>query len=168
MPWHLTTVRTCAWLCPKALRSCFVAFFHCTCKVSVLENYSNFSKAFLLSSQSLPIITCHFLWSPELRWNLFILYVFVSGGVWVKGLWIRKGKSLLQTLLSYCQATLLYVVSDTILYFREMKLFMYLWICFIFICCFFVCLNPGYQFRCGAAEHLDLTCVFCVHLVNLQ
>lgn len=52
------------------------------------------------------------------------------------------------TAVSYCQATLLYVDSDTIHYFREMKLFMYLFICLIFMCCCFVRLSPD---SCGAA-----------------
>lgn len=57
-----TTVRTCAWLRPKAHWVCFVAFFFlfppCTGKVSIL--HTNFSNTFILSSQSMPTVsTCH-------------------------------------------------------------------------------------------------------------
>lgn len=43
---------------------------------------------------------------------------------------------------SYRHATLLYVLSDTTHYFRELKLFMYLFFCFIYLCCCFVCPQP--------------------------
>lgn len=68
----------------------------------------------------------------------------------VRGLWIRKvfctaqRQSLLQTshdtILSYCQATLLHVVYDAIHHFTEIKLFMYciysfiLYLCLIALC----------------------------------
>lgn len=70
---------------------CFVAYFHCTCKGSVFWKQIfcilTFLKLFILSSQSLPIITCHFRGVQNmgcshvrleffalhnLRWNMFI------------------------------------------------------------------------------------------------
>lgn len=46
---------------------CSVFFFFIVHSVSVIENilYSKFSKAFILSFQSLPIITGHFFWRSE-------------------------------------------------------------------------------------------------------
>lgn len=133
--WKLATVRT--------LHLCFVAFLQC-------KLCSNFSKSFILSSPSLPTIACHACMSWSRAWvchfyteqlgfyyfaypqmkPVYIVCV-VSGGVWVMVITPAN-----------CQATLLYVVSDTVHYFREIKLFMYLFTCFIFICFCIMCLNP--------------------------
>lgn len=145
--WGLATVRT--------IHNHFVAFFQCmgTWETKLC---SNFSKGFILSSQSLPTIACHArksgaehgfatLYTEQLGFSYFAypqmkpVYTVcvVSGWVWV-----------MLITPANCQATLLYVVSDTVHYFREIKLFMYLFNCFIFICCCIMCLVPDQLFRC--------------------
>lgn len=160
--WHLTTVRTCAWLWPKARRSCFVAFFSlyvqgfcfgklfCTLTflkiLYFLPSHCQLSFAIYVSSKygdrhKAVRILLLYITSDETCLYCMSLWV---GGFWVKDLWIRDRfiaayrQSLLQpsthgTILSHCQATLLYMVSDTIHYFREMKLFVFIHLFYIYM-----------------------------------
>lgn len=184
--WHLTTVRTCARPWPKAQRSGFVAFFSLYMQVSVFEQYS----VIYLFLKLLYFLHSHCQLSPAISvefrtWGVLLLCIISDETcLWVEVCeWKASGTERVSVLLrgyhsckpstcgmvsSYCHATLLYVLSITIHYFREMKLFMYLFICFIFICCCFVCPNLDYPFRCSAAEHLDLTCVFFMLLLQLN
>lgn len=122
--------KKCARLRLEAPQSCFLDF-HCTCTVSV------FSKAFLLPSCSRLKITGVPRWTHS-SLNFIVLQVL-------------KGPVLLPHMArSYRFArTLLDVLSDVIHYFREMNLFMYLFVCFLFICC----LNPE---TCSGAVQLNI------------
>lgn len=113
-------------------------------------------------------------------------YVFVSGGVLSEAPLNQKGVQCClvvlchpskpsthgTNILSYCQA-LLYMLSDKMHYFREIQLFMYLFICFIFKCCCFVHLSPDYLFRCGTTwswsksscfRRISISSLTCFHL----
>lgn len=155
-------------------------------QVSVFEQYS----VIYLFLKLLYFLHSHCQLSPEISvefrtWGVLLLCITSDKTcLWVEVCeWKASGTVRVSVLLrgyhsckpstcgmvsSYCHATLLYVLSNTIHYFREMKLFMYLFICFIFICCCFVCPNLDYPFRCSAAEHLDLTCVFFMLCFNLM
>lgn len=82
----------------------------------------------------------------DLRWNMFIMYV-----LWMSASdepLVQKRQTTHGVVLSWRHATLLYVVSGPRHFFREIKLFMHLFTCCIFICCWFVRLNSDFPFGC--------------------
>lgn len=164
--WCLTTVRTRAWLWPKARRPCFVAFSSLYMQVFVFEKWfctltflkilyflrSHCQLSFAIYLSSLYGVLTQsskdFIAILNLRWNLFILYVFVSGGGGGRSEWrtsgTETGSSLLQTLHTWHNLDLLpghpaicgfwyhsLFQGNEIIYVYSFVLYLYIALCFL-------------------------------------